>query len=133
MWLAAATQGSERQRGVDPRVSFTSRERWVCLDRVAEPGLLRSVYKLFLVGASLLSSRLSNPTTHRHSSGNAFLRGWLLAALVWLALPRASMGQPPMPQCMFQPDANGHVTIPSSMTSIADNAFYACYSLASVR
>ena len=59
-----------------------------------------------------------------------FLRGWLLAALVWLALPRASMGQ--APQCMFQPDANGHVTIPSSMTSIADNAFSSCTSLASV-
>ena len=51
----------------------------------------------------------------------------LAVALLWLR-PASVHGR----NCMYQPDSEGHVTIPNSVTSIGDRAFYECTSLTSV-
>ena len=51
----------------------------------------------------------------------------LILLLLWSNLVGKCLGD-----CAIQPDDNGHVTIPSTWTSIGDSAFYQCSALQSV-
>ena len=52
--------------------------------------------------------------------------GMLVCVAALLCLQTAYAG------CLYEPDSNGHVTIPSSVTEIGESAFQDCNSLTSV-
>ena len=52
--------------------------------------------------------------------------------LLWLLLMLVCAPMSVLARCAITPDANGHVDIPNGWTSINDQAFQSCTSLASV-
>jgi hypothetical protein len=53
-------------------------------------------------------------------------------ALVLLLLGRSTTTAQAQPQCLYRPDAKGHVEIPNNVTSIGDYAFSECTSLVTI-
>ena len=104
---------------------------------VADVGLSPTCTSLLVAGVllpatiqDLLGSE--DAVTARSGSGCCRRHRSALDKLMILALTVLPLAQMASAGCLITPDGNGNVVIPSSTTSIANNAFYNCYSLKTV-